>query len=135
MFLLLARHIYERIDLFGHCSMYQCHLTNDLPGVFCLRVCLLAITIVCSRLQRSPDLQYLVENALRAFSTRYCKFFARRSRASTRPEKAKTPMSPSSAPAHHHLYPMFGPQRNRWPWGHGMLWHELYPIARLLTCT
>src|SRR5437660_7487359 len=34
-----------------------------------LRVCLLAITSACSRLRRSPDLFYSVEQALRACST------------------------------------------------------------------
>src|SRR6266567_405118 len=48
-----------------------------------LRVCLFAIMIACSRLRRSPVLSYFVENALSAFSTKYDKTFARRSRAST----------------------------------------------------
>src|SRR2546421_9585768 len=43
------------------------------------RVCLLAITLACSRLWRSPNLLSFVENALRAFSTKLNKLFARRS--------------------------------------------------------
>src|SRR5207245_4027637 len=48
------------------------------------RVCLISITIACSRLRRSPDFLYFVENARSAFSTKYNTLFARRSRASTR---------------------------------------------------
>src|SRR6266702_7878893 len=39
-----------------------------------LEVYLISITIACSRLRRSPDLVWCVENALRAFSTHHTKF-------------------------------------------------------------
>src|SRR5215472_14699061 len=54
-----------------------------------VRVCLIAITIACSRLRRSPKLICCVEHALRACSTQHINLFARRSRASPRRERAK----------------------------------------------
>ncbi len=55
-----------------------------------MRGCLISITIACSRLRRSPDGVGVVENARSAFSTTPTPFFARRSRASTQRERAKT---------------------------------------------
>jgi len=49
-----------------------------------LRAWLIPITTACSRLRRSPDRVWCVENALRAFSTHHTRLFTRRSRASTR---------------------------------------------------
>src|SRR5205823_134461 len=54
-----------------------------------IRVCLIAITFAGERLRRSPDLLHFVENALRAFSTKCNKLFARRSRARPRRARAK----------------------------------------------
>src|SRR5690348_9927015 len=57
---------------------------------FSARVCLLAITLAGSRLQRPPNLVCCVDPALRAGSTQQTKLFARRSRASPRQKKART---------------------------------------------
>src|SRR5260370_39964927 len=62
----------------------------SIPLPVFLRGCLISITIACSRLRHSPDGVGGVENARSAFSTPPTPFFARRSRASTRREKAKT---------------------------------------------
>src|SRR5215467_15780633 len=48
---------------------------------------------VLARLRRSPDGVCLVKNALSAFFTRHTPSFARRSRASTRPERVKSLLS------------------------------------------
>src|SRR6266699_559841 len=53
-------------------------------------VCLVSITIACSRLRRSPVLVCCVKNARSAFFTQHTPLFARRSRANIRRERAKT---------------------------------------------
>src|SRR5260370_41405379 len=77
----------------GHPYQTVCSTSGTRMGAFMPslhRVCLIPITITCSRLRRSPDLVCCVENAVSAFSTQHTKFFARRSRASTRRARAKT---------------------------------------------
>src|SRR5256885_1966155 len=64
-------------------------LNKSIHSLYLLRVWLIAIPLACSRLRRSPDVLYLVEQARSACSTKYNKLLARRSRASTRRERAK----------------------------------------------
>src|SRR5215471_6850874 len=60
------------------------------PGKGNLRICLIVITITCSRLRRSLVLVYRVENARRAFSTRYTKTICAAKTREPRQERAKT---------------------------------------------
>src|SRR6266851_9373093 len=82
----LIRHSYHRL----FCGVNVLFPVWDaLMPTFYLRVSLIPITIACSRLRRSPDVVCGVENALAHFP-HHILHQARRSRASTRREKAKT---------------------------------------------
>jgi len=83
-----ARH--ELLLLMYIMALLQGLYVSTLETPVNIRACLIAITIACSRLRRSPDGGGGVENALRAFSTPPPPFFTRRSRACTRREMAKT---------------------------------------------